>query len=451
MKSGLPYEDLQAEIIRREKTKRDFLVSTRRIEFSASPLGQAVAQAMNPMLNPARTVEVDGGRHVALADWYEGRSALSGVANANRNGNALALPSVTALTVPGPVGVDKLTLPLGDVATSQLSTFLGIPSLYYKRLRIEHPDLLATNVNTLMQAAPADQVRLVRTLDGQARAFLSDKYRPLDNYDLLRWLNVLFAPDTEENNRKRAAEDLRAIVGPDGRHLKVRVASANVTDTHLYVKFIAPLLKADIRPGQTVRVGVIWKNSEVGLASWECFPFYEVMQCTNGAYITHFENIIKRRHVGRGFAGDSAFGDNSTILREATQRAKDKAFYLEAADVVHATLSEAAFHNIIRPMKDAATVEVTGNYDAAISHLGKLFDLGEDDQEGILNNFVHGNNNERTIWDLSQAVTLWSQQREGNYDDATRLEEVGGSIITLGANEWRTIATATRKPKVRKA
>ena len=46
-----------------------------------------------------------------------------------------------------------------------------------------------------MQARPADERRLVRTLDSNARAFLSDRYRPLDHDEILE--RVLPALDSE--------------------------------------------------------------------------------------------------------------------------------------------------------------------------------------------------------------------------------------------------------------
>ena len=50
-------------------------------------------------------------------------------------------------------------------------------------MRSDAPALLAHNVNHWFKTQPAE--RMVRTLDGKARAFLSNRYRRLDNFDLL--------------------------------------------------------------------------------------------------------------------------------------------------------------------------------------------------------------------------------------------------------------------------
>ncbi len=72
--------------------------------------------------------------------------------------------------------------PLTDNCHAQIATKLDIPAKYYNRMRKEAPKLLATNVNEWFHNKP--ERRMIRTLDGQARAFLSDRYRRLDNYDL---------------------------------------------------------------------------------------------------------------------------------------------------------------------------------------------------------------------------------------------------------------------------
>src|SRR5690349_20371387 len=79
---------------------------------------------------------------------------------------------------------------LTPVAHRQISGNLAIPADFYDRLlagAVELRDpyepgrsLYESTVNSLLQARAADERRLVRTLDGNARAFLSDRYRPLD-------------------------------------------------------------------------------------------------------------------------------------------------------------------------------------------------------------------------------------------------------------------------------
>lgn len=72
---------------------------------------------------------------------------------------------------------------INDIAHGQIAEYAGIPMPYYRRMLTEAPALLSNNVNRWLADKGGDR-RMVRTLDGAVRAFLSDKYRPLENEDL---------------------------------------------------------------------------------------------------------------------------------------------------------------------------------------------------------------------------------------------------------------------------
>lgn len=57
------------------------------------------------------------------------------------------------------------------IAHRQIGTHLRIPAAYYDRMREERPDLLAYNANTWFKQESSQ--RMLRTLDGSARAYLS--------------------------------------------------------------------------------------------------------------------------------------------------------------------------------------------------------------------------------------------------------------------------------------
>ena len=59
-------------------------------------------------------------------------------------------------------------LGVGEIAHRQIGSALGIPAKYYDKMRAENPELLAQNVNSWFTMTP--QKRMVRTLDGNARA-----------------------------------------------------------------------------------------------------------------------------------------------------------------------------------------------------------------------------------------------------------------------------------------
>ncbi len=71
---------------------------------------------------------------------------------------------------------------ISDIAHQQIATRLQIPFRYYQKMRLEYPELLDKNINSWF--ARTNEKRMLRTLDNRLRAFLSDRYRRLDNLEL---------------------------------------------------------------------------------------------------------------------------------------------------------------------------------------------------------------------------------------------------------------------------
>ncbi len=88
----------------------------------------------------------------------------------------IASTEVLEMTDTGELALESDTtheFPITDHAHSQIAARLDIPAKYYNRMRLSAPGLLAANVNEWFHSFP--ERRMVRTLDGQARAFLSDR------------------------------------------------------------------------------------------------------------------------------------------------------------------------------------------------------------------------------------------------------------------------------------
>lgn len=72
-------------------------------------------------------------------------------------------------------GTDKIApLDIRQTAHRQLGTYLGIPQKYYELMRTDAPELLAYNANYWF--SQKNELRTLRTMDGCARAFLSNRY-----------------------------------------------------------------------------------------------------------------------------------------------------------------------------------------------------------------------------------------------------------------------------------
>jgi len=192
-----------------------------------------------------------------------------------------------------------------DLARRQLAEKLGIPYAYFERMREKQPDLLDRNVNTWLYSE-ADR-RMVRTLDGNVRAVLSDRYRRLDNYDL--------------------AEQVLPILErlPGGR-----LASVELTETRMYLKWITSEVREEIQPGDIVEAGVVLTNSEVGLGSLSVQPLVYRLVCRNGLIAS--DHTMRKTHLGRL---KEAKNDSVIVFKDDTMEAEDRAFFLKVRVMSH--------------------------------------------------------------------------------------------------------------------
>lgn len=147
-------------------------------------------------------------------------------------------------------------LPLRDYAHGQIAARLSIPKQYYDRMKAEAPVLLASNVNEWLSRSK--ERRMLRTMDGHIRAVLSDKFRPLDNYDLLE------------------------AVLPAIKETECKIVSCEVTETRLYVKAITERITTEIAKGDVVQAGLVISNSEVGAGAVCVEPLVYRLVCLNG-------------------------------------------------------------------------------------------------------------------------------------------------------------------------
>lgn len=233
MKTGRSLQDWAKEIERRANAKRDFMVDTRSMEM------------FNGEQGPQVSLELQDSR---------------------------------------------LQLGMTENAHRQIGTHLNIPAKYYELMRKENPELLVQNVNSWLEKNPTR--RLVRALDGDMRAFLSDRYRCIDNLDI--------------------AECVLPIISkmPDAT-----IESCEVTDDRMYIKVVNPRIQAEVVPGDIVQSGMLISNSEVGLGGVVVQPLIYRLVCTNGMVVNAAGE--KRRHIGR----IQNFSENRELFRDETLKA----------------------------------------------------------------------------------------------------------------------------------
>jgi hypothetical protein len=333
---------------------------------------------------------------------------------------------------------------MNEIAHGQMAEYTGIPKGFYDRLRNaagdlrvpvlderydpreeDHP-LFDVTVNTLLRQKGGDG-RLVRTLDGKARAFLSDTFTPdLDNFDVFRVA-------------ARAIEE--AELAPDN------VVSCEVTERKLYLKIVSPKLEATIEPGnltrphgghfmlrepQVIQAGFVLSNSETGLGSLSVQQVVFRLMCTN---LWIVEQAYRQRHIGKELQA----GDDGTIYKSDTRLADARARLLKIRDHITEALDEHKFRALVGKIQETTEVKLEAGVEKVVDVTARKFGLSQAEKEATLQNLIEGA--DLSLWGLSNAITQ-TAQTAGSYDRATELEAIGGRFFALPPAEVKELVAA---------
>lgn len=376
MKQGRNLQDLAMELDRQKAVKRDFIVNTRQAQV------------------------------IPMEDQEKGAKWLN-----------MILPVVVEN---GETKAEQF--PMNPHSLRQVGQRLKIPARYVDRLAVDYPEMLAYNVNGLFSREP--EKRMVRTLDGNVRAFLSDRYRCMDNYDLLEAV-------------------LPGLVAANAE-----IASCEVTERHLYIKALHPTLKAEIPPPpgavlgeghtvyiDTVQAALTLRNSEIGQGRLGVQPATFTKRCTN--LMSFKDHEYSKFHLGSRHDGGGK--DAWEMFSDETRQLSDAALWNQVKDIVTASMDGTAFKKIVHKLTEARTDQITQDPVKCVEILSDKNQLGEDDKVGILQHLIRGGDLSR--YGLSNAVTRHSADVE-SYDKATELENLGGTIIELPKSDWTVYAKA---------
>ncbi len=320
----------------------------------------------------------------------------------------------------GEVGINAL-------AHRQLGEYLGIPAGFYDRILGEggaYPEvrmgrsamapvsLFDVTVNTMLSQLHNDR-RLVRTMDGNARAILSDRYRPMDHDEILMAMLPTF----------------QQLDGIDWG-----ASSMQVTDSKLYVKLVNSRVQGEVTRGDIVQAGVVLTNSETGQGSFSVQPMLYRLVCLNG--MIRPEQTVRKYHTGgRLDQGEEA----RRYLADETLQARNRATILEMRDLVKGALSEALFEQSLRKMQEAAGVKLEKDPIKSVEVVTKRFSLTEGESGQVLQNLVNGG--DLSLWGMVNAVTLAAQVVE-SYDRSTELEAIGGKLLESDKAQLRELVVA---------
>ena len=296
---------------------------------------------------------------------------------------------------------------VGEIAHRQIGQFLKIPATYYDRMRREYPQLLTLNANGWFAKMPQAK-RMLRTLDGTARALLSDRYRRIDNFEV-------------------ASAVLPIISRMEG----AGVESCELTDSRMYLKVVNPRVTAEIKKGDIVQAGVLISNSEVGMGSVTVSPLIYRLVCSNGMIAE--DGKLRKYHVGR--ANESR--EDFSIYRNETIEADDKAFLMKLEDSVKAAVDQARFAAIVDKLRESTEATFQPQQVQQVVELAsKEYGFTDSESSGILGHLAAGG--DLSLYGLANAATRQAQD-VASYDRSTELEATGYRIITMAPSLWRSL------------
>jgi hypothetical protein len=305
-------------------------------------------------------------------------------------------------------------------AHGQLAEYAGIPMAYYRRMMEKDPGLLAQNVNRWLRDL-GTQRRMVRTLDGNVRAILSDSYRPLEN------------------------EQLAEVILPVLLEQDLTILSCEITERRLYLKAVDRRIERDVPTGRAMGDGshvffdtcspaITISNSEIGSGALSIETGVYTRVCTNLAMIG---SNMRKYHTGkRAELSDEVYA----LLTDDTKRQTDRAIWMQTRDLVKSAFDLARFDATLQRLGAAAGDRVQPEQvTEVIERVGRKFSFNEGERKGILARLIEGA--DLTRYGVHSAITRHSAD-VADYDRATELERIGGDVIELPANDWQQLVAA---------
>jgi len=309
----------------------------------------------------------------------------------------------------GPDGGDLIYTP-NEWCHKQIGSKLAIPSRYYDRMKSDAPFLLAENVNTWLEQST--DKRMIRTLDGKARAFLSDRFKTMDNVDLL----FVAAPVLRDHN--------------------AHIIRADADERKLYIRAICPDLEVGLpdpngNPSSVVG-GIIISNSEVGASTLSVQFYGMVMWCTNGMI---GEKLFSKKHLGERL--------EEGIYQADTIQKMSEVVMLQLRDVLINALSLGYVEDYVNQIREARGVEIPVSVTELVQGSWAGVDINEQERQTILKHLLEDGEG-LTQFGFSQAVTATA--RDHTLADRTEhLEQMGYRYTTMPKQSFERECIALSK------
>ena len=349
-------------------------------------------------------------------------------------GDLIVKGGAARVTDDGVTAADARLVPT-PIFDEGVSNRFDIPLKYVRTLRgrvagdIEQapaevaPTIYDENVNYWLAANPNKRhlVRGFRTDDpdepGIARALLSDRYRTIDNYDVL----------------------MATLAGVRAAGVEVNIDGADLSDRRMSVRLSCPEVSAyadEILGGYrspftgetgadnpTIFAGLVVKNSETGSGAFTIVPRLVVQVCNNGLQMT--KDAMRAIHLG------GKLDDGIVRWSDDTQQHELSLVTSKTRDAVATFLDVDYMRTKIEELQQLAGVEVARPADA-IQRVSKKAGWTDTEQDEILSHFIRGG--QTTALGVAQAVTAYAQTVESidRQDELETTAILAAELVAVG-------------------
>lgn len=245
---------------------------------------------------------------------------------------------------------------------------------------------------------------------GYARAVLSDKYRPIDNLEVL--LTVI-------KGLKEAGFDghvvRQADLTDDKMYIRVSVPEITALAPGLLHGYTSPYGGARGADNPVVEAGIVITNSETGGAAFTITPELVVQICSNGMTIK--KDMIRKTHLG------SKMDEGLVQVSDRTRQLNLELVASQTRDAIRTFLDADYMNRVLRQI-EAGSDEPVEDVEKAITDVTARPAFSKADTKGLLAAFMDGG--DRTRGGLVQAITAYSQQ----VDDADRAYEMDADALS---------------------
>lgn len=226
------------------------------------------------------------------------------------------------------IGVESQR-PVHDHALQQLCSRAGLPIAYARTLQEAGPwgtDLLARNLGDLYGHQAEGKRYLTRSVGGEVRGFLSDRYRRLDSRPIVESL-------------ARTCAEIGALP-VEGYALETKVA----------MKAVLPHVFEPV-PNEVMAFGIYWENSDFGDGAHSCRIFMLRLWCTNYAIS---DTALRQIHLGKRL-------DDSFQFSQRTYELDTQVAASAVSDLVSGLLGPAKVEEACAAIKEAHETKVSAN------------------------------------------------------------------------------------------